>query len=33
MRGTGPVSVNGDTVYAYYTQKMDSYGSRENVGR
>jgi hypothetical protein len=31
MRGTGPVSVNGDTVYAYYTQDNSSVRVRMSV--
>ena len=31
MRGTGPVSVNGDTVYAYYTQNDSSVRVRMSV--
>jgi len=31
MRGTGPVGVNGTTVYAYYTQNDDSIRLRISV--
>jgi hypothetical protein len=31
MRGTGPVGVNGTTVYAYYTQNEGSFRVRISV--